>query len=546
MAAKTGAKPKAKAEGKPKKVQKYIMAIDEGTTGIRAIIFDKGGNIISLAYEELKQYYPQSGWVEQDAEEIWEKCVKVVKASLEKASLSASDIAAIGITNQRSTNVLWDRRSGKPICRAITWQDVRTVELCNKINKGIGIKTFHAIGGAAAGLSRIIKSIRSSKSGAMMITVSRLGLNPTHASSHTRWMLDNVKESRQLAKDGFLLFGTMDTWLVWKLTGGKVHATDYSNAASTGMYDPFNKEWSSIILGFAGIPTNILPEVRDTSGDFGETCEDIFGKPIPIRSVFADQQSALFGEACFGKGEVKVTNGTGTFIDMNVGSKPPSSIHGMIPLIAWSIKGETTYMLEGMASMAGSAINWLKNELQMIKEPGETETLAKSVPDTGGIYFVPAFTGFASPYWDAHARGALIGISRGTTKAHIVRSVLEGLAYQSKDIIETMKEDTGVNVTSIKADGGVSRNNFLLQFLSDVCNVEVERQKNLEVTALGAAYMAGLAVGYWQSKEDIKQSRVLDVVFKPAMTEQQRKCLYKGWKRAVKRAGRWTDPTCKF
>lgn len=520
---------------------KYIMAIDAGTTGIRAIIFDHDCNIVSQAYEEISQIFPQPRWHEQDAEEIWRKCVDVMKKAINEGAIKAKNIEAIGITTQRSTNLLW-RRDGKPIYNAITWQDTRTAEICKKMDRKGKIVLARGIGNIVKNAAKLFKGIRRTKTGAKLITASSISFSPASSLAHTKWILDNVKEAKRKAAKGEILFGTIDTWLVWKLTGGKIHATDFSNAGATGMFDIFALRWNKIFLDIFDIPHEILPEIRETAGDFGTIDKKILGAEIPIRSVVADQQAALFAEGCFNAGDIKCTHGTGSFIDMNIGNTPPASLHKLLPFIAWKIDGKVTYMLEGMANTTGAAIQWLKDNLGIIKNPEETEKMAYSVDDTGGVYFVPAFTGLSSPYWDPHACGMVIGLGRKTRKEHIVRAVLEGIVYRCKDIMHAMESDTGLRIASIKAHGGASRNNFLLQFMADMLDVRVERPKILDVTALGSAFLAGLAADYWQSKEEVIEKRKVDRVFEPSMDEEKREKLYDGWRKAVERASEWNKP----
>lgn len=517
----------------------YILVIDAGTTGVRSIIFDKETNIVSQAHAEIPQIYPEPGWTEQDPEVMWEKCVDVIKQSVKKAHLSAETIRAIGITNQRSTSLLWDKKTGKPLHNAITWQDTRTTKLCQKMDKKMKMRFLRGVGSVAKALSRVVTVLRKSQTGKLLITIATLSFNPATSLAHIGWVLEHVEGARKKAENGDVLAGTVDTWLVWKLTGGKVHATDFSNASATNMFDTFQLKWSDLFLDLFGIPKSILPEVRETSGDFGET--DLLGKPIPITGVCADQQSALFAETCFSPGMVKCTHGTGTFVDMNVGNEPPVSFHKLIPLIAWNVNGEVTYMLEGYLGVTGSAVQWLCDGLQIINEPSETEALAGTCRDTGGVYVVPAFQGLTSPYWDPLARGIVVGLTRGTKKEHVVRATLESIGYCCKDIMLAMEEDCGVKIKSIKADGGASQNNFLLQFMADLLDVEIERPQLLEATALGAAFFAGLQVGYWTSKEDILNYRKVDRTFQPNMDVSEREFCYRRWKKAVKRSLDWAS-----
>lgn len=517
-------------------MEKYILVNDVGTTGVRAVVVDRKNNIVSKAYEEISQIYPEPGWCEQDPEEMWNKTVEVTKKALEK--VGAENIAAMGIVTQRATNILWDKNTGEPVYNAITWQDARTAELCEKIENDTGIKLIHGLGRLVTGASKVIKPLKKNNTVKMLIQASHLSFTPAMSSAHVKWVLDNVEEAQAVLKRGNLLFGTVDTWLLWKYTNGKVYATDPSNVSATGMFDLFHMDWSKTLMKPFGIPEELkLPEIRETNGDFGST--DIFGTPIPIRSAVADQQSALFGEACFLPGDVKCTNGTGTFIDMNTGDIPMASIHQLTPMVAWKLNGKVTYMLEGLISNTGSAVQWLRDDLKIIKSADETEAMAESVENSLGVYIVPAFEGIGAPYWDARARGAVVGITRATKREHIVRAVLESIGYNCRDIVEAMQKDTGISIRSIKTDGGGSKNNFTLQFLSDMLNVEVERPEILETTSIGAAYFAGLAVGYWKSKEDILKHRKIHRRFVPKMKDETRKELYEGWKRAVARSCGW-------
>ncbi|RZN66487.1 MAG: glycerol kinase [Candidatus Methanolliviera hydrocarbonicum] len=520
-------------------MDKYILVNDVGTTGVRAVVIDQENNIVSRAYEEITQIHPKPGWSEQDPVEIWDRTVNVTKKVLDDVDAKdAKNIAALGIVTQRSTNVLWDRKTGKPVYNAITWQDGRTVDLCEEVaNKG-NIKFIHGLGKAVTGISKVIKPLKKNNTVKLLIQASHLAFSPAFCPPHIKWVLDNVKEARGILAKGDLLFGTVDTWVVWNYTKGKVHATDFSNISSTGMYDPFSMDWSQTLLKPFDIPKElILPEIRESSGDFGKT--DLFGTTIPITAVIADQQSALFGEACFSSGDVKCTNGTGTFVDMNTGDVPMASTHQLTPLVAWKLRGETTYMLEGLIANTGSAVQWLRDDLNAIETADETGAVAEEAKDSQGIYFVPAFEGLGAPYWDARARGTIVGITRAAKKEQIVRAVLESIGYSCKDAVEAIKKDTDLPIRSIKADGGASENDFLLQFISDIVDVEVERPVNLETTAIGAAYLAGLAVGYWKSEEDILKHRKVDKRFKPKMGEEEREKLYNGWKRAIERSLDW-------
>ena len=518
--------------------KKYILVNDVGTTGVRSVIIDKDTNIVSEAYEEVPHIYPEPGWVEQDPGEIWEKCLKVTKKAMSDAKLTSKEIAAIGIATQRATNVLWDKKTGTPVYNAISWQDTRTAKLCEEISQQTSLKLVRGIGRVITELSSAVKFLRKSRAIRMLITASHLSLTPEMSTPHVRWVLDNVKGANEKAKKGDILFGTLDTWLVWKYTEGKVHATDFSNISCTGMFDPFSLKWSNTLLKPFKLPKEIkLPEIKETSDDYGKTT--LLGEPIPITSVVADQQSALFAEACFGKGDVKCTNGTGTFIDMNTGHEPMASVHKMTPMIAWKLNGKVTYQLEGIVNTTGSVVQWLRDDLRIISSAGETEKLAKSVEDTKGVYIVPAFAGLSSPHWDPYARGTILGLTRGAKKEHLVRATLESIAYRCRDIMLAMIEDTGIKVRMIKADGGASQNDFILQFMADMLHVDVERPKILEATALGAAYFAGLRVGYWKSQDELKKYRKVDKRFSPKMSAKKREELYEDWERAVERALDW-------
>ena len=516
-------------------MDKYVLINDVGTTGTRAIVVDKKNRIISKAYEEITQMHPQPGWCEQDPHEIWEKTVNVTGKALEK--VGAENIVALGLVTQRSTNILWDKESGKPIYNAITWQDARTADLCDEAAGKLNIKIIHGLGRTITGISKVIKPLKRNKTAKLLIQASHLAFSPAFCPPHIRWVLDNVKEANEILERGDLLFGTVDTWLVWNYTDKKVHATDFSNVSSTGMYDPFSMGWSSTLMKPFGIPEKLkLPEIRETSGDFGAT--EVYGPRIPITCVVADQQSALFGEACFSTGDVKCTNGTGTFLDMNTGDTPMASTHQLTPMVAWSLNGKVTYMLEAIIPNTGSAVQWLK-DLGAIKNADETEKIANRAESSQGVYFVPAFEGLYAPYWDARARGSILGITRTVKKEHIIRAVLESIGYNCRAGVKATEKDTGLSITSIKADGGASKNDFILQFISDMVNVEVERPKIPEATAIGAAYFAGLAVGYWESPEDLLKHREIDKRFKPKMKEDERERLYRGWVKAVEKSRDW-------
>ncbi len=518
--------------------EKYILVNDVGTTGARAVIFDCEANVVSESYSEISQIFPNPGWTEQDPIELFSICKKMTENVLSSSGLSPDKIAALAIATQRATSMLWDRETGEPVYNAITWQDTRMSEECERINRSAFFRTLHLIGGLYQQIAKLSSSLKKSAFGKMLITAGHFTVTPAMSSPNARWILDNIPGVKEKAAKRRILFGTVDTWLVWNYTKGKVHATDFSNISATGMYDPFRMRWSNQLLRPFKLPGDlILPEIRETNGDFGFT--EHFGSPIPIRCVVADQQAALFGEACFEKGSVKCTNGTGTFVDMNTGDEPVASIHKLTPLIAWKINDKTTYMIEGIISSAGSSVQFLRDNLQIINDASESEALAFKTPDTGGVYVVPAFTGLSAPYWDPFARGTVIGLTRATTKEQIVRATLESIAYQCKDVVSAMEKDTGITVKGIKADGGASKNNFLLQFLADILSTEVQRPVMLEATALGAAYLAGIACGLWKFPDDIIRIHKVDRVFTPSMPPEKTENLYAGWKKAVERACRW-------
>lgn len=494
--------------------RQYILVIDEGTTGTRALIVDRNSEIKAQVYTEFTQYHPAPDRVEHDAEEIWEATQAIVKKALGEAELKPTDLVAVGITNQRATTTVWDRTTGKPINPSIVWQDTRTAGYIETIRDQWAEKAYGHTGWALA---------------------------PVYSSLSLRWIMENVAGARRRAEAGELAFGTIDSWLIYKLTGGKVHAIAASNASVTGSYDLVNDEWYGEWLDFLGVPLALFPEVRDDSGSFGVTDPAIFGAEIPITGAIGDQQAALFGQNCLEPGTVKCTHGTGTFLDMNIGPQVAISQNGLNALIAWRMDGETTYGLEGYAAVTGSAVQWLRDGAEMIQSSVETEPLATSVPDNGGVYFVPALTGLSAPYWDSFARGMIIGITRGTKRAHIVRATLEGIVYATKDFLETMRRDSGVDITSIKVDGGAANNNFLMQFQADMLDAEVVRPLNPEATSLGAAYMAGLAAGYWESPADCFAGQEIDRVFKPEMPAEEREWLYAEWTKAVKRCMGWAQ-----
>jgi len=492
---------------------KYIMALDSGTTSNRCILFNKQGEICSVAQKEFSQYYPKPGWVEHDAVEIWNTQLSVAQEALRKIGAHAEDIAAIGITNQRETTVVWDRETGEPICPAIVWQCRRTAEYCDELK--------------ARGLETICRE--------------RTGLiiDAYFSATKLRWILENIPGARQRAERGELLFGTIDTWLIWKLTDGRVHVTDYSNASRTMMYNIRDLCWDETILRELNIPARMLPEVRSSSCIYGETDAKLFGAPIPIAGAAGDQQAALFGQTCFQAGEAKNTYGTGCFLLMNTGETPKFSNNGLVTTIAWGLDGKVEYALEGSIFVAGAAIQWLRDEVRLIEAAPDTEYFATTVPDTNGCYVVPAFVGLGAPYWDQYARGTIVGLTRGVNRAHIIRATLESLAYQTNDVLCAMAEDAGLPLAALKVDGGASANNFLMQFQADISDAPVHRPVCVETTAMGAAYLAGLAVGYWQSKEEVLKNWEISRVFEPEMGEQQRQKLLRGWHRAVNCARDW-------
>ncbi len=493
---------------------KYVMAIDEGTTGTRVLIVNTQSTIVAQAYTEFTQHHPAQDRVEHNAEEIWETTRSMISKAMDEANLGPQNIAAIGITNQRATTIVWDRQTGEPICPAIVWQDTRTAGYVESIRVQWAEKVHERTGWALA---------------------------PVCASLSLHWIMENVPGARERAKAGELAFGTIDSWLVHKLTGGKVHAISASNASVTGAYDLINDCWYEHWLDFLGVPMALFPEVRDDSGDFGVTDPALFGSEIPITGAIADQHAALFAQGCVEPGSVKCTHGTGTFLDMNIGPKVAISKNGLNTIIAWRMQGETVYGLEGYAAVTGSAVQWLRDGAEMIESASDTESLATSVPDNGGVYFVPALTGLSAPYWDSFARGMIIGITRGTKLGHLVRATLEGIVYATKDFLETMRKDSGVKIKSIRVDGGASRNDFIVQFQADMLDAEVVRPLNPEATGLGAAYLAGLAVGYWETPEACFGGQKIERVFQPQMQAEERNRLYGEWSRAIKRCMGWAE-----
>lgn len=493
--------------------KKYIVALDQGTTSSRAVIFNKKGEIVTVSQKEFHQIYPQPGWVEHDPMEIWGCQSGVMREAIETTSIDPRQIAAIGITNQRETTIVWDKNTGKPIYNAIVWQCRRTSKICDELIE--------------KGLEEIIKD----KTG--------LIIDAYFSATKIKWILDNVKGAREKANRGELLFGTVDTWLIWKLTNRQVHVTDYSNASRTMMFNINDLKWDEDILRELDIPLSMLPEVKPSSYIYGYTNELMLGEPIPIAGCAGDQQSALFGQTCFEEGSAKNTYGTGCFLLMNTGNKLVKSKNGLLTTIAWGIDDKVNYALEGSIFMGGASIQWLRDELRMIKTASDSEDYATRVEDTNGVYVVPAFTGLGAPYWDMYARGTILGLSRGAKKEHIIRATLESIAYQTKDVLSAMEEDSSINLKHLKVDGGASNNNFLMQFQSDILNVSIDRPKIVETTALGAAYLAGLAVGFYESMDEIKSRYMVDKYFTPSMNEDKRNKLYKGWKESVLRALHW-------
>lgn len=491
-------------------MDKYIMALDLGTTSCRCIIFDKNGRICSAAQKEFTQYFPQPGWVEHDAEEIWATQTGLMYEAMSKIDITINEIAGIGITNQRETTVLWDKETGRPVHKAIVWQCRRTAGYCDELKK-LGMAEFFR-----------------SKTG--------LVLDAYFSATKLRWLLDNVTGARERAEKGELLFGTVDSWIIWKLTGGKVHVTDYSNASRTMLFNIHTLKWDEEILRVLKIPQQILPEVKPSSHVYGYTDSKLFGREVPIAGAGGDQQCALFGQTCFERGEVKNTYGTGGFMLMNTGTAPVNSHNGLVTTIAWGVDDKVEYALEGSIFVAGAAVQWLRDELGLIRDAAESELLAKSVPDANGCYVVPAFVGLGAPYWDQYARGAIVGLTRGVNRNHIVRATLESIAYQVNDVLMAMQEDSGMPITSLRVDGGACDNDFLMQFQADILNTSVVRPYCIETTAMGAAYLAGLAVGYWRSKEEILANHVIAAEFKPQMGQAKRENLLQGWHNAVKAA----------
>ena len=494
-------------------MEKYIISLDEGTTSTRALLIDKNGCIKAVAQREFSQIYPRQGWVEHDPLEIWSCQVGVMNDVLLKNRLSMKNVDCIGITNQRETTVIWDKNTGEPVYNAIVWQCRRTSSICQDLIEDNLSETIHK------------------KTG--------LVIDAYFSGSKIKWILDMVPGVRERAEAGDLLFGTIDTWILWKLTGGKVHSTDISNASRTMLFNISEKKWDRELLDILSIPEEILPEVKPSSTLFGTTDPTLTGIEVPVTGIAGDQQSALFGQLCFREGDMKNTYGTGCFLLMNTGTKPVFSRKGLLTTIAWEIDGITEYALEGSVFMAGAVVQWLRDELGLIKTAAETENIAYSVEDTAGVYLVSAFQGLGTPYWDMDARGALLGLTRSATKNHIVRAALESIAYRTRDIAEVMEKESGIKIQSLKADGGAANNNFLLQFQSDILNTEVIRPGSVETTAMGAAFLAGLASGYWKDKQTLIDMKSEYESFLPRIAENRRKILYNGWKKAVRRSLKW-------
>jgi glycerol kinase len=494
---------------------KYILALDQGTTSSRAIVFDKAGSIHSLAQKEFKQIYPKPGWVEHDANEIWSSQAGVAAEAIAKAGINGSNVAAIGITNQRETTLIWDRETGKPVYNAIVWQDRRTSEFCDELR--------------AKGLAEMFRS----KTG--------LIIDAYFSGTKVHWILENVEGVRKRAEEGKLAFGTMDTWIIWNLTKGDVHVTDATNASRTLLYNIHTNEWDREILELLNIPESLLPEVKSSSEVYGHTKTTLFASKVPIAGIAGDQQAALFGQRCIEPGMVKNTYGTGCFMVMNTGEKPIVSKNNLLTTIAWQVDGRTVYAIEGSIFIAGAVVQWLRDELGIIRTAPEVEKLAGSVADNGGAYLVPAFAGLGAPHWDQYARGTMVGITRGTSAAHIARAALEGIAYQTMDVLKAMEADSGISIQELRVDGGATANNLLMQFQADILNVPVIRPKILETTALGAAYLAGLAVGYWKDQQEINEQWQADTRFDPKMPPDVVARNTKGWKRALKAAQIWSE-----
>ena len=486
-------------------MKEYILALDQGTTSSRSIIYDKNGNIVSAAQREFTQIFPHEGWVEHDPLEIWTTQIGTAQVALLQAGLTYRNIAAIGITNQRETTIVWDRNTGEPVYNAIVWQCRRTADYAAKLKPH--------------------EDMIRAKTGLLA--------DPYFSGTKLAWILDNVKGVRARAEKGELIFGTVESWLIWKMTGGKVHVSDYSNACRTMLFDINTLKWDEELCSLLNIPMCMLPQPVECSAHYGDTVTELFGGPIPITGSAGDQQAALFGEACFGEGDVKSTYGTGNFLLMNTGDKPVFSKNGLLTTIAWGLDGKVTYALEGSVFVCGAAVQWLRDQMQFFRSAPESEELASRVPDAGGVYVVPAFVGLGAPYWDPEARGAMFGITRGTTREHIVRATLQSLVYQNEDLLSAMEADTGRETVSLKVDGGAAMNDLLMQFQADISDVEIVRYASIESTSLGAAYLAGLAAGYYDSIADILASKEIARTFRPSLGEKERREKLAGWRRAV-------------
>ena len=494
---------------------KYIMALDAGTTSNRCCLFNEAGEVCSMAQKEFTQYFPQPGWVEHDANEIWSTQLEVARQAMDNIGATAANIAAIGITNQRETTIVWDKKTGEPICRAIVWQCRRTSKYCDELK--------------AKGLTESFRN----KTG--------LVIDAYFSGTKLRWILENVPGARERAEKGELLFGTVETWLIWKLTGGKAHVTDYSNASRTMLFNINTLTWDEDILKELNIPRCMLPEVRPSSCIYGEALPQFFGAGIPIAGAAGDQQAALFGQTCFAPGEAKNTYGTGCFLLMNTGKTPVFSENGLVTTIAWGFNGEVEYALEGSIFVEGAALQWLRDELRLIDSAPDSEYMAQKVSDTNGCYVVPAFTGLGAPHWDQYARGAIVGLTRGVNKYHIIRATLDSLCYQTHDVLRAMEVDSGIKLTALKVDGGASANNYLMQTQSDIIDAPVQRPRCVETTAMGAAYLAGLAVGYWKDREDVRKNWAIERTFTPGISAEQRDKRLRGWNKAVKCALGWAE-----
>ncbi len=492
---------------------KYIMALDAGTTSNRCILFNTAGQMCSVAQKEFTQYFPQPGWVEHDAQEIWSTQLEVAQRAMANIGAEAGDIAAIGITNQRETTIVWDKNTGEPVCPAIVWQCRRTSAYCDSLKE-----------------KGLTESFRR-KTG--------LVIDAYFSGTKLHWILENIPGVRERAEKGELLFGTVETWLIWKLTGGRVHVTDYSNASRTMLFNIHTLTWDEEILQELNIPSIMLPQAKPSSCVYASTLAQFFGAPIPIAGAAGDQQAALFGQTCFEPGQAKNTYGTGCFMLMNTGEKPVFSKNGLVTTIAWGLDGKVEYALEGSIFVAGAAIQWLRDELRFIESAADSEYMARKVPDTNGCYVVPAFTGLGAPHWDQYARGTVVGITRGVNKYHIIRAALDSICYQAGDVLQAMKADSGIALASLKVDGGASANNYLMQTQADLIDAPVLRPQCVETTAIGAAYLAGLAVGYWNSKEEILKNWAVDRTFTPQLDQQERQRRIKGWNKAVRCAFDW-------